>query len=95
MEPFDYSIHEEDEEDLSRGPRGDAVAFIEHCLYLGGRSPLVNDGDAIHRAVELIAEAFWPDLQDQAQFQYNMETDEIEVETPNAYYYIAVRAVER
>jgi len=75
--------------------RDDAVHFLEHCMYVASGSPLARDGEAIHHALELVAEAFWPDLQDRAQFQYNMETDEIEVETPNALYYIAVRAVER
>lgn len=69
------------EEELPRGLRGDAVAFLEHCMYLVGRSALTNDGEAIHKALELVAEAFWPDLQEQAQFQYNAETNEIEVET--------------
>lgn len=92
MGPSDDEIGEEE---LPRGLRGDAVAFLEHCMYVGAKSPLVSDGEAIHHALELVAEAFWPDLQEQARFQYNMETDEIEVETPNAYYYVAVRAVER
>jgi|tagenome__1003787_1003787.scaffolds.fasta_scaffold20794661_1 hypothetical protein len=93
MDPFEDDTAEVEE--LPRDARGDAVAFLEHCLYLGAKSRLVNDGEDIHRAVEAVAEAFWPDLLERAQFQYNGETDEIEVETPKAYYYIAVRAVER
>jgi hypothetical protein len=78
-----------------RTPRDDAVSFLEHCILVASGSPMANDGEAINQALELIADAFWPDLRDGAHLRYNMEAEALEVETPNAHYAITVRAVER
>jgi hypothetical protein len=75
--------------------RDDAVSFLEHCILVASGSPLASDGEVISQALELVADAFWPDLRDGAHLRYNMKTEALEVETPNAHYAITVRAVDR
>ena len=78
-----------------RTPRDEAVSFLEHCILVASGSPSASDGEAIHKALELVADAFWPDLRVGAHVRYNMEAEALEVETPNALYAITVRAVAR
>ena len=75
--------------------REDMINFLEHCILVASGSPQTSDGEAIQGALRLVAEAFCPDLLSGAITTYNMETDEITVETPNAIYYVSARAVMR
>jgi hypothetical protein len=75
--------------------RDQAINFVEHCALVASGSPQTYDGVSIQYALRLVAEAFWPDLLEDAKLTYDGEADEIKVETPNALYSIAIRAVER
>jgi hypothetical protein len=76
-------------------PRDEAVNFLEHCILVASGSDQANDGEYIERALGAVAGAFWPDLAPGAAISFNVETDELTVETPNALYYISVCAVSR
>lgn len=79
----------------SLNAREDMISFVEHCILVAGGSSQTSDGEAIRQALRLVAEAFCPDLLAGAITTYNMETDEINIETPGAIYYVSVRAVVR
>ena len=71
------------------------VNFLEHCILVASGSPLASDGEEIQKALRLVAEAFCPDLVSGAETTFNVESGEIVVETENAFYYVAARAVAR
>ena len=73
----------------------DMTNFLEHCILVASGSPQASDGEAIRHGLRLVAEAFCPDLLSGAITTYNVEADEITVETPNAIYYVSARAVMR
>lgn len=75
--------------------REDCLNFVEHCILVASRSPNAQDGPGVHEALEAVAAAFWPDLATGAITSLNMESDELVVETPNAIYYLSIRAVVR
>jgi hypothetical protein len=75
--------------------REDCINFLEHCILVASRSPNAHDGPGIHQALEAVAAGFWPDLATGAVTSMDMETSELVVETPNAIYYVSVRAVVR
>lgn len=75
--------------------REDMINFLEHCILVASGSPQTSDGEAIRYALRLVAEAFCPDLLSGASTTYDVEADEIAVETPSAIYYVSARAVMR
>ncbi len=80
---------------MHRSSRDNMVNFLEHCIMLAAGDPGTSDGEAIREALHRVADAFCPDLRSGAKTSYNVESDEIMVETPRALYYVSVRAVVR
>lgn len=76
-------------------PLDDPTNFIEDCILVASSSPQAGAGACIHKSLELVAEAFWPDLVAGAHTWFDGETKEIVVETRTTAFRITVREVSR